>query len=389
SKRIRRGLRVYQLETNEVDPDRRERVTRHLEANLGPALARLKKLEAELNSLFIAKQEIIKMVIVSAIANQPMLLIGPPGTAKSKIILKFCEGLGVGRVGESADGEGAVAVGHPDPERPTHSVFQYLLHGFTEPDEILGPVLIEKLRQDKPEFRRLREGSITDAEVIFLDEVFRANSAILNALLSVINERQVFEGGQAIPAKVRMIYGASNSTPSGRQLQDLRAFYERFILRMESTFVPMDTDGESGGPSPERQELLRRGWAGEVRDLRASYRPQRAAMEPVSCLNDVLLLNRAVCELWGGEKIDDLDILPIYQRLVATLSGGDILDCVIDDRKFIRLFLVVRAHALYEHQGPPRVDDLIVLKHTWDDVDSKVSLGQTVTKFIDAVKADG
>jgi len=375
---------------NPGGPAEQKTVADLLEKHFEHSLLRLRALEQSLQTRFIEKDEIIEMVIVSAIAHQPLLLVGKPGTAKSKIILKFCEGLGLGRVGEK---EKEQKPGQPDAMRPGlasgngqashHTVFQYLLNAFTEPDEVLGPVDIEGLRAKPPQFVRFRKGSITEAEVIFMDEVFRANSAILNALLSVINERQVYEGGQLHEAKARLIYGASNSTPTARQLEDLRAFYARFILRLESTFVSLEIDPQSG-PTPARRQLIEQGWQNEVRELRAGYRPEGSAMEPQACLNDVLLLNRAMTELWGGPDLSQMGhFLDQYHKLVATLAGGQSPLCEIDDRKFVRLLAVLRAHALYKDAGPPKKSDLTVLRHIWDDLDSKNSVQSEVDNFLD------
>lgn len=376
--RILNGLSVYDPVTRKFDPKRREKVVSLLRKHLkvvksppdkdpGSPLGRLKLLEAELNHRLIGKQEIVKMVIICAISQQPMLLIGEPGTAKSKIITRFCEGLGIGRLGEAETVE---------------TWFQYLLHSFTEPDEILGVVNIPEL-EAKGVFKRIREGSITEADVIFLDEVFKSNSAILNALLTIINERRVYEGGQARRTKARLIYGASNATPTPRQLEELRAFYERFIIRMQCQFIPLEYDYNAQG---NRNELLKQGWRSEVADLRAGYDPVEAAIEPISCLNDILFCNRAATELWGGEDLnsDELSVfLPHYHTLVTKLSRRDEGELIsrIDDRKFIRLFLVARAHALYA-QRTPGLKDLGVLSHTWDDVNYAPELKDTVEKYI-------
>lgn len=374
--RILQDLTVCEAGSRQTNLSRARAVLDLLNKHTPTALTRLKGLESRLNNMFTNKSEIIRMVIVAAIAQQPMLLIGPPGTAKSKIIMRFCEGLGVSRAGSTNGKETA-----PD------SWFQYLLHSFTEPDEILGPVKLQSLQGDSPTFERFHEGSITEADVVFLDEVFKANSAILNSLLTIINERHVYEGGVPRPARARLIYAASNATPTPQQLKELRAFYERFIIRMESNVIPIEF--RNGGPTPERQELLKRGWEGEVRELRAGYDPVRAAMEPVACLNYILFLNRAVTELWGGDNLDDPQIHGIlhhYHDLVTTLGGGSEPICTIDDRKFIRLFLVVRAHALYDRNGPPVLDDLRVLKHIWDDTNSVTELRDAVTNFINSRK---
>jgi MoxR-like ATPase len=277
----------------------------------------------------------------------------------------MCEGLGLGRAGDS---------------RARHTVFEYLLHGFTEPDEVLGPVDIAKLQAKEPSFERLRRGSLVEADVIFLDEVFRANSTILNALLSIMNERQVYEGGHIVPARARLVFGASNSVPVGRQLEELRAFYERFIIRVESEPIPIDYEA-GNEPSVRRQRLLTEGWAAEVRELRRWDGSGIATMPQIACLNDFLLLNRALTELWGGESLEQhTTFLRDYHGLVAVVMQDEVAE--VDDRKFIRLLTVMRAHSLFMHLGPPELSDLVVLRHTWSDLEGKARLDETVQRFI-------
>jgi hypothetical protein len=402
--RIREALSCYDPKTKAFDARRRDAMLELLQRHTPTVLARVKKLETELNKRFVAKEEIIRMVIVGSISQQPLLLIGEPGTAKSKIISRFCEGLGMQRVGA---------------EQTEESYFQYQLHGFTEPDEILGVVDLRGLQQEAPAFRRLPAGSITEAEVIFLDEVFRSNSAILNSLLSIINERRVYEGGVIRKAKGRLIFGASNTVPTGRQLDELQAFYARFVIRLHSQPLPRGPEANRmpapppaatrppGTPSPGRPAapapppaspppsskeldarlaLLKLGWADEVEDLRAGYDPQETAAAPVSCLNDLLWLNRAMTESWGGPDLEDPQIksfVTLYRGAVVSLMGQSPPLCRVDDRKFIRLFSVLRAHALFAHEGPPNKTDLRILRHTWDDPASLGTLTRQVETYIE------
>jgi MoxR-like ATPase len=273
-----------------------------------------------------------------------------------------------------------------DHEQRSDTVFQYLLNGFTEPDEILGPVDINALRGTRPEYRRIREGSITDAVVIFLDEVFRGNSAILNALLSIMNERRIYEAGHVHPARARLFFGAANTVPSGRQLEDLRAFYERFVLRVESEPIATGMVGEE--PARSRQELLSRGWSQEADEIRAGYGPRGSHLQQVASVNDILLLNRALADLWGGSSLSDGNgtgsamaaFIDAYHRVVDVITKDEL--AAIDDRKFVRLFLLMRARSLYEHNGPPRIKDLDLLRHTWSDPAQKGQLAITVARLV-------
>ena len=135
-----------------------------------------------LKNTFVGKDEIIDMMVICAIAQEHVLIVGPPGTAKSELVKRFA------LLCSPKDGYA---------ENSTVPYFEYLLTRFTEPNEIFGPVDI-KTFQKGAGHRRVTDGMLPRAEVVFPDEVFKANSAILNALLNVLNERVFYNGGRAL-----------------------------------------------------------------------------------------------------------------------------------------------------------------------------------------------
>ena len=362
------GLSIHDPGAASVDPHRRAAVNQFLKTAVPHCRKRLADLEKDLNGQFVGKEEVVRVLMIGAVAQQPVLILGDPGTAKSAVAQRMCDGLGVQRAG--------------DPERG-HACFKYLLHAFTEPDEILGVLNIKRLIEDHV-FERHRAGSITEAVVVVLDEVFRANSSLLNALLSIIHERRVYEGGHAIRTLARMIVGLSNQLPAGRQLEDLRAFVERFVLRVVSEPVPLPI-GPADGGAAARQRLLRAAWGQEAREQRAGYDPARTAAPQSACLNDVLVCNRAAVEWWGGEDLGDpqiKDFVALYHGAAASLGGGRAPVCPIDDRKFVKLFMAARAHAVLRGEGPPAASDLTVLGHAWDDSARAEHVRGRVRQFI-------
>src|SRR5204862_2458477 len=142
---------------------------------------RLDRFRTSLGRFFVAKQELIDLVLVAAIAQEPLLLVGPPGTAKSDLVLKFKDALGLG--------EG--------------DYFEYMLTRFTEPSEIIGPIDISKLRAGA--YIRRVEGKLPTAKLAFLDEIFKSNSAILNILLTIINEKKFYQDGVPTPVRLRAL----------------------------------------------------------------------------------------------------------------------------------------------------------------------------------------
>ena len=152
-------------------------------------------------------------MVVAAVAQEPLLLVGPPGTAKSDLVLKFKDALGI------ADDD----------------YFEYMLTRFTEPSEIIGPIDINQLREGR--YIRREQGKLPTARLAFLDEIFKSNSAILNILLTIINERKFYQDGVPQPVRLRVLFAATNEIPEQGELAALK---DRFCLKAESRSVQDD-----------------------------------------------------------------------------------------------------------------------------------------------------
>src|SRR5271166_3212851 len=141
---------------------------------------RLNHFRKSLGRFFVEKQELIDLMVVAAVAQEPLLLVGPPGTAKSDLVLKFKDALGL----------------------TDDDYFEYMLTRFTEPSEIIGPIDIGQLREGR--YVRREQGKLPTARLAFLDEIFKSNSAILNILLTIINEKKFYQDGVPQPVRLRV-----------------------------------------------------------------------------------------------------------------------------------------------------------------------------------------
>ena len=164
---------------------------------------RITKLLAALNEGLVEREDTMAVSLLCALAQQNVFLYGPPGTAKSLIARRLSKVF------------------------DTKNYFEYLMQRFSTPEEVFGPVSISKLKQDK--YERLTEGYLPDADVAFLDEIWKASPAILNTLLTIINEKKFKNGSEIKDVPLKFLVVASNEIPS--RDQGLDALYDRFLVR--------------------------------------------------------------------------------------------------------------------------------------------------------------
>ena len=159
-------------------------------------------LRSSLQAAFCERDREIDSLLIAALAREHILLLGPPGTAKSELARAFSGAI-----------QGA-------------SHFEWLLSKFSTPEELFGPVSLSALKADR--FARVTTGKLPEAHTAFLDEIFKANSAVLNSLLAVINERVFHNNGSPVSVPLLTCVGASNELPESAELG---ALWDRFLLR--------------------------------------------------------------------------------------------------------------------------------------------------------------
>lgn len=283
----------------------------------------LQELGRRLTREFLAKDEIIRLLLLSVVAGEHMLIVGPPGTAKSALVRTLAQSLDA-------------------------RYFEYLLTRFSEPNELLGPVDIQAFREGS--FRRRTEQMLPEAEIAFLDEIFKASSAILNSLLGLLNERRVQIGAERVDVPLLALFAASNEVPSD---DSLAALLDRFLLRVRS----QNLEGF------HFQQLLRIGLEHEKKLLGGrSTAPSGPSGPPLLSAKDILQLRR---ELAGRLQFSD-EFLSEYKALTAQIRSEGIF---LSDRRLIKMLKLCAASALCDGRTEADVSDLFVLKHIWNTVE--------------------
>jgi len=257
-------------------------------------LQKINEIRKYLNSMYVEREEIIEGLLVAFVAKQHVLLVGEPGTAKSAMVADLAKCI------------------------TGTNYFQWLLTRFSTPEELFGPVSLKALEQDS--YKRNTHNKMPEAHISFVDEVFKANSAILNALLTLSNERIFYNNGGIVQSPLFSIVGASNEWPESDE--GLEALFDRFILRYE---VPYIQDGRNF------ITMLQGSFAGKrpIITLQELEQIQLHSEMMVSVPKDVLEALRDIRDALKLEGIHPSDrrfrqVLSLL-KAAATLDGRDVV----------------------------------------------------------------
>jgi MoxR-like ATPase len=174
-------------------------------------------IKQEFSDYFKERDAEINGSLLALLSSEHILLLGPPGTAKTLLASKICETI-----------EGG-------------NFFHYLLTRFSTPEEVFGPLSLKALERD--EFSRRIEGYLPTAHIALLDEIFKANSSILNSMLTVLNERKYHNGKEIIEVPLFSVFGASNELPE--EDESLEALYDRFLFRYRVDYIQHEENLEA------------------------------------------------------------------------------------------------------------------------------------------------
>ncbi len=270
-------------------------------------ISKLRRFVSELKAPFVGREDEASVVALAIVSGEHAVLIGEPGTAKSALARRAADLLEA-------------------------RFFKYLLTKFTEPGELFGPLDIKALREG--EYRRITRGKLPEAEIAFLDEIFNANSAVLNSLLSILQERVLYDGYTEIRVPLWSMIAASNRIPEDPELE---ALYDRLLYRHHVKPLPEDYWGS----------LLDAAWAIES----GKY----SSPKPVMTIDDVKELYKMLF------RVDLSRVRPVLLRLYTILEEKRLH---VTDRRKGKILKAVAAHALMEGRMTANEYDLIVLKYT-------------------------
>ncbi len=280
-----------------------------------------------LNNCFIEREELIDGIMITLLAQENALLIGPPGTGKSDIVMSMSRcfnGL---------------------------KYFQWLLTEFSTPEEIFGAYNLQDL--SKGIYRRNTEYKLPVSHISFLDEVFKGSSAILNSLLTILNERLFYDYGLPQKTPIMSVFGASNELPE--QGDGLDAINDRFVMR----FVV--------NPIKENNNFKK--------FLHSKTANNGITMAPIVSGKDLATLQNMVLQI----KVD-AGLVDTIQEIREELIQSDIKEP--STRRFGKCIRILQAAALLDGSNVVDFTHLKVLKNVlWQDIEEKVTVASIVAKY--------
>ncbi len=297
-----------------------------------PDLARrLQEGARHLEQQFLGKEEIIRLLFISALAGEHLVMVGPPGTAKSAIVRAFAQVIDA-------------------------RYFDYLLTRFTEPNEIFGPVDIQAFRQGT--YRRRIEKMLPEAEVVFLDEIFKANSAILNSLLTLVNARRFTHGVNTVRVPLISLFAASNEVPTDEALS---AIFDRFLLRVRCDYLD----------SYHFRGLLQKGSL-----LETAQMSEQPPVRKVATAAELLSVQRRFGEVMRMSE----EFLATFKGLVFQIRSEGI---GLSDRRVVKLLKLFAASAVFDGREQVNDADFFILRHVWNTPEQEEILQEIVGPVLD------
>ena len=290
------------------------------------------------------KEEAISLTLLCALAGKSVFLYGPPGTAKSLIVRRIASAF------------------------KDSKYFGQLMNRFTTPEDVFGPVSLSKLKEDK--FERQTEGYLPKADFVFLDEIWKSSPAILNTLLTIINEKVYRNGSQEEKVPLKALVSASNETPP--KGQGLEAMYDRFIMRLlvnpaedidNFKSLIVDKDVSFDADLKEEDKIS----AEDLESLKSNIEEVEV---PSNILNIIISIKNEIDEYNNGNNE------PIY----------------ISDRRWKNIVYILKAAAFFSERNTVMPVDCFLITHCiWtleENIDAVKKIVLEAIKFFSASDID-
>ena len=287
-----------------------------------PNFKKLEEIRQALNSKFFERENEVEGILVALLSRQHMLMIGPAGTAKSALSVELA------KIVQGTE------------------YFQWLLTRFSTPEEVFGPLSLKDL--EKGVYKRNTITKLPEANLVFLDEIFKANSAILNSLLTLINERLFYNDGTPVKVPLMSVIGASNEYPE--EGEGLEALFDRFLLRYELDYIADETNFVSMMKGTGQNQVM-----------------------PSMTMEELVQL----------QFFSDMVTIPddVYETLSEIRNALRDEGIRPSDRRFKQSLSVLQARALLNQRQVVQVYDLVILENVlWETVDQKDVVSTIIRK---------
>lgn len=309
-------------------------------------LERFKQLLGEMNRGIYEKETEISLSLLAALAGESIILLGPPGVAKSMVARQLKT---VFRDAQS---------------------FEYLMSRFSTPDEIFGPVSIQKLKTSDT-YERAVEGYLPTADVVFLDEIWKAGPAIQNTLLTVINEKIFRNGNREMHLPLKLLVAASNELPA--KGEGLEALWDRFVIRIESRPIKLE------------------------KNFRAMLLESHADFADNADFSDLKITAEEYAE-WAekickigvkGEVLDAISAIRKSLRTVNVDEAAERRNIYVSDRRWKNIVRLLRTSAFMQDREEVDICDLLPIYHClWQEPEERDAIRNIVIRALFSPFAD-
>lgn len=327
-------------------------------------LERFKQLLGEMNRGIYEKETEISLSLLAALAGESIILLGPPGVAKSMVARQLKTAF-----------------------REAQS-FEYLMSRFSTPDEIFGPVSIQKLKTSDT-YERAVEGYLPTADVVFLDEIWKAGPAIQNTLLTVINEKIFRNGNREMHLPLKLLVAASNELPA--KGEGLEVLWDRFVIRIESRPIKLEKNFRAMLLEVKSEEQR----ASEVKREERGVKEQSSAAEGKANSNAIIAEEYAE---WTeridkiGVKIEVLDAISAIRKSLRAVNVDEAAErrnIYVSDRRWKNIVRLLRTSAFMQDREEVDICDLLPIYHClWQEPEERDAIRNIVIRALFSPFAD-